>query len=891
MTPRDLPIYELEDEIVGSLVARPRLILQAPTGSGKSTQVPQMLLDRGLLGDGEVVILQPRRLATRMLARRVAAERHGRLGDEVGYQIRFEKVTSKQTRIRFVTEGILLRQLLQDPELRGVAAILFDEFHERHLYGDITLARTLQLQETTRPDLKLVVMSATLESDKLEKYLAPCPILTSSGRMHPVAIEYLTKPVRGENYPISDLATDELERLAAKTEGDVLVFMPGKYEITRTIAALRASRVSDRFVALPLYSELPPAEQDAALAPSAKRKVIVATNVAETSLTIDGVRVVIDSGLARIARFDPRRGINTLFIEKISRASSDQRAGRAGRTAPGHCLRLWTESEHLERAAQELPEVKRLDLAEVVLTLKASGIDDIAGFRWLEPPDAKALENAEQLLTDLGALPGSARVSRAGCGLPPRRTSSNEPESGVITDAMRVHDGETPSPAPETGALPGITALGRRMLAFPVHPRYARMLLAAQDERCVRGIALIAALTQGRNLMRRAEGKQMRDEREDFLGGEDESDLFILLRAFRFAEKNNFDPRRCASLGVNAGAAREAGQLWEQFLSIAKAEGLDITEGEAAPGAIARCVLAGFPDQVAVRLDEGTLRCALVHNRRGVLARESVVHRARLLTASEIREIESSDGERQVLLTLATAIKMEWLHEFFPDAIQEKTEVAFDSSSRRVVGRTVVVFRDLVLAEKKTDRVPAAEAAALLAREVMAGTCPLKKWDHAVEQWIARLNFAAKTFPELELPPIEDSDRALLIEQVCQGATSYKEIKERPVGPVLKSWLSATQRAALDQLAPERIKLPNDRSAKIVYGADKPPTVAARIQDLYGVANGLAIGPARVPLRIEVLAPNHRPLQITDDLATFWRESYPKIKQELQRKYPKHKWL
>ncbi len=843
MTPRDLPIYELEDEIVRSLDARPRLILQAPTGSGKSTQVPQMLLDRDLLGEGEVVVLQPRRLATRMLARRVAVERKGRLGDEVGYQIRFEKVASRQTRIRFVTEGILLRQLLQDPELRGVAAILFDEFHERHLYGDITLARTLQLQETTRPDLKLVVMSATLESDKLEKYLAPCPVLTSSGRMHPVAIEYLTKPVRGENYPISDLAADELERLAAQTEGDVLIFMPGKYEITRTIAALRASRVSDRFVALPLYSELPPAEQDAALAPSAKRKVIVATNVAETSLTIDGVRVVIDSGLARIARFDPRRGINTLFIEKISRASADQRAGRAGRTAPGHCLRLWTESEHLERAAQELPEVKRLDLAEVVLTLKASGIEDIAGFRWLEPPDPKALENAEHLLTDLGAI-----------------------------------------------AAGKLTSLGRRMLAFPVHPRYARMLLAAQEQKCVRGIALIAALTQGRNLLRRADGKQMRDEREDFLGGEDESDLFILLRAFRFAEKNNFDPRRCAGLGVNAGAAREAGQLWEQFLSIAKAEGLDIAEREAEPGAIARCVLAGFPDQVAVRFDEGTLRCALVHNRRGVLARESVVHRARLLTASEIREIESSDGERQVLLTLATAIKMEWLQEFFPEAVQERTEVTFDSSSRRVVGRTVIVFHDLVLTEKKTDRVPAAEAAALLAREVIAGNCPLKKWDHAVEQWIARLNFAARTFPELELPPIEDSDRALLIEQVCQGATSYKEIKERPVGPVLKSWLSATQREMLDQLAPERIKLPNDRTAKIVYGADKPPTVAARIQDLYGVTNGLAIGPARLPLRIEVLAPNHRPIQITDDLATFWRESYPKVKAELQRKYPKHQW-
>jgi ATP-dependent helicase HrpB len=843
MIPRELPIYELEDEIVRLKGTRPRLILQAPTGSGKSTQVPQILLDHGLLRNGEVVVLQPRRLATRLLAGRVAHERGRRLGDEVGYQIRFEKVASARTRIRFVTEGILLRQFLQDPQLGGVAAIIFDEFHERHLYGDITIARALQLQESQRPDLKLIVMSATLESSKLENYLAPCPVLTSSGRMHPVTIEYLAKPVRSENYPVWELAADELDRIAPKTEGDVLIFMPGKYEINRTISAIRASRTSDHFAALPLYSELPPSEQDAALAPNEKRKAIVATNVAETSLTIDGVRVVIDSGLARIARYDARRGINTLLVEKISRASADQRAGRAGRTAPGFCLRLWTESEQLERAPQELPEVKRLDLAEVVLTLKASGIDEISAFRWLEPPDPKSLERAEQLLDDLGA----------------------------------VANGK-------------LTSLGRRMLAFPVHPRYARMLLAAQHEQCVRGVALIAALTQGRNLLRRGGGKEMQAEREDFFGNEDESDLFILLRAFRFAERNRFDPRRCAQLGINAGAAREAGQLWEQFLGIAREEGLDVAEHTSRSGAIARCVLAGFPDQVAVRLDQGTLRCALVHRRKGVLARESVVHGARLLTASEIRETESSDGERQVLLTLATAIKEEWLREFFPEAIEEKTEVSFDSSLRRVIARTVSLFHDLVLTEKRSENVPADGAAALLAREVATGNCPLKKWDHAVEQWIARLNFAAEAFPELELPPIGESDRLLLLEQICQGATSYKEIKERPVLRVLRTWLSEAQHAALDRYMPERIKLPNDRSAKIVYGTGKPPTIAVRIQDLFGITDRLTIGPGRFPLRIEVLAPNHRPIQITDDLTSFWRDSYPRVKQELQRRYPKHEW-
>ena len=844
MPREDLPIFELEQPIVENLREHSCLIIQAPTGSGKSTQVPQILLDHGLLGDGQVVILQPRRLAARLLAARVASERTCRLGDEVGYQIRFENITSKRTRIRFVTEGILLRQLVQDPELRGIAAILFDEFHERHLYGDITLARALQLQATSRPDLKLAVMSATLDAGLLEKYLAPCSLLTSAGRAFPVEIEYLPKPVGGDGYPIWDLAADELERLAPNTSGDVLIFMPGKYEIGRTISAIRASRVSDRFVVLPLHGELPPAEQDAALAHYQKRRAIVSTNVAETSLTIDGVRVVIDGGLARIARFDPRRGINTLLAEKISRASADQRAGRAGRTAPGCCLRLWTEREHIDRAAQELPEVKRLDLAEVVLTLKASGIDDIAAFRWLEPPEPQALARAEQLLADLGAISSSR-----------------------------------------------ITELGRRMLAFPVHPRYARMLLAAHEYRCVPPIALIAALTQGRNLMRRLEGKQAREDREDVLGEESDSDFFILMRAFRYAEKSRFDGQRCSRLGINAGAAREAAQLSEQFLAIARDEGLDLRGGEAKPGAIQRCVLAGFPDQVAVRLDAGTLRCALVHARRGVLARESAVHDARLLVACEIREIESSDKERQVLLTMATKIEEEWLRELFPESFREERRVEFDSVSRRVIGRRTTLFHDLLLRSEEFSAANEPAAAQLLAREVAAGTCPLKHWDNAVEQWLARVNFVAAQFPEMEFPRIDAAAKLLLFEQICQDAASYKEIKERPVWPIVKSWLNSGQQKALDDLAPERIKLASGRAAKITYADDgSPPTIAARIQDLYDTPRGLSIGPGRIPLRIQVLAPNHRPIQITKDLETFWREGYPKIKKDLQRKYPKHVW-
>ncbi|MDQ2659851.1 MAG: helicase, partial [Verrucomicrobiota bacterium] len=332
-----------------------------------------------------------------------------------------------------------------------------------------------------------------------------------------------------------------------------------------------------------------------------------------------------------------------------------------------------------------------------------------------------------------------------------------------------------------------------------------------------------------------------------------------------------------------------AAQLWEQFLAIARDEGLTIEEQEVEAGAIQRCVLAGFPDQVAVRMDEGTLRCALVHGRRGVLARESVVHRARLLVASEIREIESSDKERQVLLTLATRIEESWLREIFPEAFRESVQVVFDPALRRVLGRRTTMFHDLVLRSEPGD-VPPDEAAELLAREVVAGTCPLKNWDNAVEQWIVRVNCVAAWFPELAMPIVGEAEKRLIIEEVCRGAVSYKEIKDRPVWPAVKSWLTGQQQHSIEQLAPERLELPGGRKAKITYHVSSPPTVAARIQDLYGVERNLTIGRGRVPLVIQVLAPNHRPIQITSDLEGFWREAYPKIKKELQRKYPKHEW-
>jgi ATP-dependent helicase HrpB len=841
----DLPIFEIEQDLLENLTTQKRLVLTAPTGSGKSTQVPQMLLDGGLLGDGQVTVLQPRRLPTRMLAAWVAQARNVKLGGKVGYQMRLDNVTSPATRICYVTEGVLLRQMLADPNLKGVSAIVFDEFHERHLYGDITLARALQIQESTRPDLIIIVMSATLDVATVQKYLQPCPVLSSQGRTYPVAIEYLSKPA--DHGPVWELAVKELQRLVRQNpQGDALIFMPGAYEITRTVQVARDA-LGQEFVVFPLHGELTPRDQDAAVTRYDRRKVVVATNVAETALTIDGVRLVLDSGLARIPRHDPYRGINTLLVEKISRAAADQRAGRAGRTAPGHCLRLWTAHEHGARSVQELSEVKRLDLSEVILTLKASGVNDVRTFRWLEAPDARALERAEMLLTDLGAI---------------------DDKRGAITE------------------------LGRRMLAFPAHPRYARMLLAAQDYGCVRPVALIAALTQGRDLLVRGPGKQIDDRREDLVGDETESDFFLLMQAWRYAERTGYEIERCRTMGIYAPAARQVGPLFEQFLRIAADKALDTSDKPVANDAVQRCVLVGFSDHLAKRLDAGSLRCELVHGRRGVLARGSVVQ-SPLFVASEVREVESGGGRERalnVVLNLATAIKEEWLRELFPRDFREVRAVNYDPASRRVVARDETRFRDLVLEEKLSDNPPAEEAARILAREVAAGRCTIEKWNESVEQWILRVNRLREWMSELALPAIGAEDRGAMLELICQGAFSANQIKARPVLPVVKSWLSRQQQAWVEGYAPERIQLPRGRSVKVVYSADGAPTISARIQDLYGIKEKLWIASRRVAVRIQVLAPSNRPVQVTDNLAVFWRDTYPKLKQELQRKYPKHEW-
>jgi ATP-dependent helicase HrpB len=845
--PGELHIYGVADAILEGLRDHGRLVLSAPTGSGKSTQVPQILLDRTGI-EGEIVVLQPRRLAARLLAKRVAKERGQPVGEEVGFQVRFEHVISSKTRIRFVTEAILLRQILDDPGLKGVGAIVFDEFHERHLSSDLSIACALRSVETARPDLKLVVMSATLDVDRIESYLRPCARVEASGRTYPVEVAYAGAALGRDAAPVWERAAKAFRaEQGVGGEGDFLVFMPGAYEIRKTVEAIESLPEAKKIEVLPLHGELSPEAQDRAVSPGDLPKVIVSTNVAETSITIEGVRCVIDGGLARIARFDPNRGVNAILIEAISCASAEQRKGRAGRTGPGRCIRLWSEAEHAARPEHETAEVRRVDLAETLLMLSLAGVRDFEAFPWFEAPDPLALERGTSLLRDLAAL-----------------TRKNE-----------------------------ITALGRLMARFPLHPRYARMLIEADKLRVLEEAALIAAISQGRPFYRAARDGRVRQAQERQIEdhADTRSDFFVQLRAFEFARSVRFQPGACQELGIHGVAARQAGEVARQILKIAGQQGLNC--GRDTPGSVAalcRCLLLAFSDQLCIRSDSGTRRCRMVHGRSGELRRESVVD-SPLFVAAEIEERELR-GQVSVLLGLATAVEAGDLETCFPADFSDGSLTQYEPKLRRVVNARVRSFRDLILSSKEGGEPDLDVAASLLTREVLDGNLKLKNWDASVDGWIRRVNFVAKHCPETEILPIDDEAISLLVEQMVHGAISYKEIKDRPVLESLKTWIAPEQQFYLDAYAPEVIELPGrKRPAKVRYEEDGRAIVASKLQDFYDLpGESLKIANGKVRLLVELLAPNGRPAHLTDDLDGFWDGAYLHVRKELAGRYPKHDW-
>jgi ATP-dependent helicase HrpB len=829
-----LPIDELLAGIVETLRTSARLVLRAPPGAGKTTRVPAALLDAGIGGGRQVVVLEPRRIAARASAEYVAAERGTEVGGEIGYRVRFESRGDRATRLWFVTEGVFSRTLVGDPYLDDVGVVVLDEFHERHLQGDVALAVVRELQDTVRPDLKLLVMSATLDTEKIAAFLA-APVLTSEGRSYPIEIEHDREPSRAR---LSARATAAVARTLAvdRSGGDVLVFLPGAAAIRETEEALAAVAGANDADVVPLHGDLPLERQRRAIVRGPRRKIVLSTNVAETALTIEGVTTVVDSGLVREARFDPRHGINRLEEVRISRAAAEQRAGRAGRSGPGRCIRLWSAAEHAERLEREAPEVLRLDLSTTLLELRAWGVRDLAAFGWLDPPSRAAIDRAERLLVALGAID----------------ESSGRP-----------------------------TVVGGRMLAIAVAPRLARLLLEAERLQAGDG-ALVAALASERDILRERRALGERDGARFATG---RSDLTLRADLFREVERRALGADACRVLGLDPGAVRAVERARRRLAGELRS-GASRDPGSEEP--ILRAVLAGYPDRVARRREVGSPRALLVGGTGVVLDPTSVVRDEELFVAVDL-DAGPRREHAEARVRLASGIDRSWLAEMFPASMRSERVLVFDADRQRVVARERDLYGDLVLAERiRVDVDPKLASPILLAQARLDPTKALRIGREG-EALLTRVEFLARAMPELELPTASELlDRAL--ERVAAGKRSFAELRDANVAAAIRAALDGKRRSALEREAPERFRLPAGHEARLRYERDRPPTLSARIQQLFGLATTPAIAGGRARVVVEILAPNDRPVQVTEDLRSFWYRTYPEVRKQLRSRYPKHAW-
>ncbi len=820
----DLPIDLVLPQLVDALRGRSNVVLRAPTGAGKTTRVPPALLDAGLVDEKQIVLLEPRRLAARAAARRIAHERGVELGGEVGWRVRFDNKSTRSTRILVVTEGILVRRLQDDPFLEDVGCVIFDEFHERSLDTDLSLAMTRKLQREARPDLKLVAMSATFTPQELARFLGDAPIVESQGRMYEVAFEYAPSEART---PLAKQVSVGVARALERTSGHVLVFLPGVGEIRRAgeeIAAMCARRGAQVFE---LYGDLPAEQQDAVLGPSQRRKVVLATNVAQTSVTIDGVTAVVDSGLARVLRYDAAIGLDRLELERISRASADQRAGRAGRTAPGVCWRLWSEGEQRSLDEDDEPEIRRVDLAGAALQLHSWGENDLSHFGWYEAPADSALARARALLERLGAV-----------------------------DARGV-----------------TTPLGRRMAAMPTHPRLARLLLAGEEFACAERAALAAALLSERDPFLRSRERRGARHVSD-------SDLFDRVRALE--EFEDFGALSSEVGELERNAARAVLRVKDQLVRMVRSD-----ERPQGPAALARAVLAAYPDRLAKRRAPAERRGVMVGGRGVALSEDSAVADAELFLCLELDA--GKRGERaEAVVRIASSVERDWLPA---ERISSAVAVLFDERSERVNALKRVLFDDLVLEEVQAglpdDDEPArvlAEAAAKRFERVWP------KDDKDVERFVARVRCLAQWMPDLGLPSFDDASLAAALPELCRGRRNFEDLRRAPWLDALRARLTYAQLQVLEREAPDKLRVPSGSEIRIDYEVGKAPVLAARIQELFGLAETPRIAGGRVGVLMHLLAPNHRPQQITEDLRSFWNNTYPQVKRELSRRYPRHSW-
>jgi ATP-dependent helicase HrpB len=833
-----LPIDAVLPELVQALHGARAVVLEAPPGAGKTTRVPWAV--QAALGDGEVLVAEPRRLAARMAAKRVADEHGETLGEKVGYSVRFEELSSARTRIRYATEGLVLRRLLGDSRLSGVSAVILDEFHERHLATDLLLVLLDRLSRSARPDLKLVVMSATLDAEPVARFLGDCPRIRSEGRMFPVNIDFLAKP---DDRPLEKQVVSAVRRaLHEEAEGDVLVFLPGAGEIRKASAALETLASEASLLVLPLHGDLPIAEQARAVEPAKQRKVVLATNVAESSVTVDGVTVVVDTGLARVAGYSPWSGLPTLGLEPVSRASTTQRAGRAGRTRPGRVFRLYTRGDHEARRAHDLPEIVRSDLAEALLILHGAGVARPEQLEFLDPPPKARLESAAELLQLLGAFA----------------------ESGALSE------------------------LGRRLLHFPVAPRLARLLVEGEQRAVAREAALACALLSERDIVLGTRAG-FGSERKQTFGERGPSDVLERMERYREAEDARFEGHRLRSFGLDPRAVEGVRRAHRQLSRLVK-------DRRAAPGSmdavereLERCLLAAFPDRVARRKRRGERELILASGGSARLSEASVVIDAEFLLALDVEEQRGSSNSHTIV-RLASAIEPDWLLESFPDRVTVTDELEWNADSERVERVEKMAFGAVVFDEARTAAPPSSAASVLLAAAAQRGSGLGFAKSDVVSSLTRRLRLVREHFPEAGFPELTEDAAALTLSVICVGLTSFAELAKVDVASALLAGLDHHQRRILDAEAPEKVRLPGGRTVDVHYEADRPPWIESRLQDFFGMPEAPKLCRGKLALTVHLLAPNQRAVQVTTDLSGFWLRHYPAIRRELMRKYPRHPW-
>lgn len=829
-----LPIDDVLPAFLDALRKSSAVVLRAPPGAGKTTRVPPAILDAGLAASGKIIVLQPRRVAARATAARISAERASRLGDEIGYAVRFESRTGPHTRIEIVTEGILLRTLASDPFLDGTSVIVFDEFHERSLTSDLALGMVRQVQASVRPDLKIVVMSATLAAEPIAAYLEGCPIVESKGRLFPVVIRHSPHLDRR---PLPELVSEAVEASMPGTKGGCLVFLPGVGEIRQVGKRLSSWCERHSIRLLELYGDLPADKQDAALEPSDERKLILSTNVAETSLTIPGVTLVIDSGLARINRYDERTGLDRLELSPISKASADQRAGRAGRTQAGLCIRLWPEAAHRHRPEFDEPEIRRVDLASAVLQLLAWIEPEIDQFPWFERPSAGSVAQARLLLSRLDAA-----------------------------DAR------------------GITSLGRTMASLPVQPRLARLLLQGKRLGHTAAAALAAALLSERDPFLRPPGPHRPT------GHASQSDVLDRLAALETYESGRTVETNVGTL--NAAAARTILRSRDQLVRLVEQADVSLATEPLSPDeqrptrdeAVLRAILAAFPDRVARRRKPGDSRGVMVGGRGIRFADQSALTAdTELFVCVDIDAVEGEVRVRQ-----ASAAQRNWLS---PEHLESAVEVFFDEAAGRVAALKRTRWNGLLLDEDQAPLPSEDHVAPILAEAAR------KHWelsypsgDPELTSLVARIRCLAVWMPELELPLLGTEHLQGLLAQLSHGRRSLAEVRAAPWKEVVLGLLTWHQRQSLEREAPQRIEVPSGSRILLNYEPGRPPILAVRIQEIFGMAETPRIAGGRVPVLIHLLAPNMRVAQITDDLASFWAKTYALVRKDLRARYPKHAW-